>query len=178
MNSSVPSNRSVLNLDTKHQITIACIQVIAACNPIGTNRSTKKLSPVFRLVMFHMITATFTLLMADRPTRSFAYQAIARNIGASCESVSRLLSDWKQRAVIRVSAGRITVRATRPRSSNSFELLRRSLFSRVCVIDQTSKPRGVAAAPPHQCLIPSDQNTDRPVRFYWRFSASRAFCAA
>ena len=29
---------------------------------------------------------------------------IARNIGASRESVSRILSDWKQRGVIRVAA--------------------------------------------------------------------------
>jgi CRP/FNR family transcriptional regulator len=37
------------------------------------------------------------------------HEEIARNIGASRESVSRLLSDWKQREVIRVSAGTITI---------------------------------------------------------------------
>ena len=37
------------------------------------------------------------------------HEEIARNIGASRESVSRILSDWKQRGVIRVSAGSITI---------------------------------------------------------------------
>jgi CRP-like cAMP-binding protein len=37
------------------------------------------------------------------------HEEIARNIGASRESVSRILSDWKQRGVIRVGAGTITI---------------------------------------------------------------------
>jgi CRP/FNR family transcriptional regulator, cyclic AMP receptor protein len=37
------------------------------------------------------------------------HEEIARNIGASRESVSRILSDWKQRGVIRVGAGSITI---------------------------------------------------------------------
>jgi CRP/FNR family transcriptional regulator len=37
------------------------------------------------------------------------HEEIARNIGASRESVSRILSDWKQRGVIRVSGGTITI---------------------------------------------------------------------
>ena len=37
------------------------------------------------------------------------HEEIARNIGASRESVTRILSDWKQRGVIRVSGGTITI---------------------------------------------------------------------
>jgi CRP/FNR family transcriptional regulator len=37
------------------------------------------------------------------------HEEIARNIGASRESVSRILSDWKQRGVIRVNGGSITI---------------------------------------------------------------------
>jgi len=37
------------------------------------------------------------------------HEEIARNIGASRESVSRILSDWKQRGVIRVGGGTITI---------------------------------------------------------------------
>ena len=37
------------------------------------------------------------------------HEEIARNIGASRESVSRILSEWKQRGVIRVSGGTITI---------------------------------------------------------------------
>ena len=37
------------------------------------------------------------------------HEEIARNIGASRESVSRILSDWKHRGVIRVSGGMITI---------------------------------------------------------------------
>jgi CRP/FNR family cyclic AMP-dependent transcriptional regulator len=37
------------------------------------------------------------------------HEEIARNIGASRESVSRILSDWKQRGVVRVSGGTLTI---------------------------------------------------------------------
>ena len=37
------------------------------------------------------------------------HEEIARNIGASRESVSRILSDWKQRGVILVSGGTLTI---------------------------------------------------------------------
>ncbi|MGO8788464.1 MAG: helix-turn-helix domain-containing protein [Terriglobia bacterium] len=37
------------------------------------------------------------------------HEEIARNIGASRESVSRILSDWKQRGVILVGGGSITI---------------------------------------------------------------------
>jgi len=37
------------------------------------------------------------------------HEEIARNIGASRESVSRILGDWKHRGVIRVSGGTITI---------------------------------------------------------------------
>jgi CRP-like cAMP-binding protein len=36
------------------------------------------------------------------------HEEIARNIGASRESVSRILGDWKHRGVIRVGTGTIT----------------------------------------------------------------------
>ncbi|HMD85699.1 MAG TPA: Crp/Fnr family transcriptional regulator [Terriglobia bacterium] len=44
-----------------------------------------------------------------RITLHMTHEEIARNIGASRESVSRILSDWKQRGVIRVCAGSITI---------------------------------------------------------------------
>jgi CRP/FNR family transcriptional regulator len=44
-----------------------------------------------------------------RITLHMTHEEIARNIGASRESVSRILSDWKQRGVIRVSGGTLTV---------------------------------------------------------------------
>ena len=44
-----------------------------------------------------------------RITLHMTHEEIARNIGASRESVSRILSDWKQRGVVRVSAGSITI---------------------------------------------------------------------
>jgi CRP/FNR family transcriptional regulator len=44
-----------------------------------------------------------------RITLHMTHEEIARNIGASRESVSRILSDWKQRGVIRVGAGTITI---------------------------------------------------------------------
>jgi CRP-like cAMP-binding protein len=37
------------------------------------------------------------------------HEEISRHIGASRESVGRILSDWKQRGVIRVSGGSITI---------------------------------------------------------------------
>jgi CRP/FNR family transcriptional regulator len=37
------------------------------------------------------------------------HEEIARNIGASRESVSRILGDWKHRGVIRVNGGTITI---------------------------------------------------------------------
>ena len=42
-------------------------------------------------------------------TLHMTHEEIARNIGASRESVSRILSDWKQREVIRVGTGTITI---------------------------------------------------------------------
>ena len=44
-----------------------------------------------------------------RITLYMTHEEIARNIGASRESVSRILSDWKQRGVIRVSGGMLTI---------------------------------------------------------------------
>ncbi len=44
-----------------------------------------------------------------RITLHMTHEEIARNIGASRESVSRILSDWKQRGVILVGAGSITI---------------------------------------------------------------------
>jgi CRP/FNR family transcriptional regulator len=44
-----------------------------------------------------------------RITLHMTHEEIARNIGASRESVSRILSDWKQREVIRVGGGTITI---------------------------------------------------------------------
>ncbi len=44
-----------------------------------------------------------------RITLHMTHEEIARNIGASRESISRILSDWKQRGVIRVAAGRMTI---------------------------------------------------------------------
>ena len=44
-----------------------------------------------------------------RITLHMTHEEIARNIGASRESVSRILSDWKRRAVILVSGGTITI---------------------------------------------------------------------
>jgi CRP/FNR family transcriptional regulator len=44
-----------------------------------------------------------------RITLHMTHEEIARNIGASRESVSRILSDWKQREVIRVGTGTITI---------------------------------------------------------------------
>jgi CRP/FNR family transcriptional regulator len=44
-----------------------------------------------------------------RITLHMTHEEIARNIGASRESVSRIFSDWKQRGVIRVSGGSITI---------------------------------------------------------------------
>ena len=44
-----------------------------------------------------------------RITLHMTHEEIARNIGASRESVSRILSDWKQRGVIRVSSGSMTI---------------------------------------------------------------------
>jgi len=44
-----------------------------------------------------------------RITLYMTHEEIARNIGASRESVSRILSDWKQRGVIRVSGGTLTI---------------------------------------------------------------------
>src|SRR5208282_4939228 len=44
-----------------------------------------------------------------RITLHMTHEEIARNIGASRESVSRILSDWKQRGVIRVSGGTLTI---------------------------------------------------------------------
>jgi CRP/FNR family transcriptional regulator len=37
------------------------------------------------------------------------HEEIARNIGASRESVSRILGDWKHRGVIRITGGTITI---------------------------------------------------------------------
>jgi CRP/FNR family transcriptional regulator len=44
-----------------------------------------------------------------RITLHMTHEEIARNIGSSRESVSRLLSDWKQRGVIQVSGGTLTI---------------------------------------------------------------------
>ena len=44
-----------------------------------------------------------------RITLHMTHEEIARNIGSSRESVSRILSDWKQRGVIRVGGGSITI---------------------------------------------------------------------
>jgi len=44
-----------------------------------------------------------------RLTLHMTHEEIARNIGASRESVSRILSDWKQRGVIRVAGGGMTI---------------------------------------------------------------------
>ena len=44
-----------------------------------------------------------------RITLHMTHEEIARNIGASRESVSRILSDWKHREIIRVGAGTITI---------------------------------------------------------------------
>jgi CRP/FNR family transcriptional regulator len=44
-----------------------------------------------------------------RITLHMTHEEIARNIGASRESVSRILSDWKQRGVILVSGGTLTI---------------------------------------------------------------------
>ena len=44
-----------------------------------------------------------------RITLHMTHEEIARNIGASRESVSRILSDWKQRGVVLVGAGSITI---------------------------------------------------------------------
>jgi len=44
-----------------------------------------------------------------RITLHMTHEEIARNIGASRESVSRILSDWKQRGVILVGMGSITI---------------------------------------------------------------------
>ncbi len=44
-----------------------------------------------------------------RITLHMTHEEIARNIGASRESVSRILSDWKQRGVIHVSGGTVTI---------------------------------------------------------------------
>jgi CRP/FNR family transcriptional regulator, cyclic AMP receptor protein len=44
-----------------------------------------------------------------RITLHMTHEEIARNIGASRESVSRILSDWKQRGVIRVNDGTLTI---------------------------------------------------------------------
>jgi CRP/FNR family transcriptional regulator len=44
-----------------------------------------------------------------RITLHMTHEEIARNIGASRESVTRILSDWKQRGVIRASGGTITI---------------------------------------------------------------------
>jgi CRP-like cAMP-binding protein len=37
------------------------------------------------------------------------HEEIAQNIGSSRESVSRILSDWKHRGVIRVNGGTLTI---------------------------------------------------------------------
>jgi CRP/FNR family transcriptional regulator len=44
-----------------------------------------------------------------RITLHMTHEEIARNIGASRESVSRILSDWKQRGIILVSGGTLTI---------------------------------------------------------------------
>src|SRR5208282_5001880 len=44
-----------------------------------------------------------------RITLHMTHEEIARNIGASRESVTRILSDWKQRGVIRAGGGTITI---------------------------------------------------------------------
>ena len=44
-----------------------------------------------------------------RITLHMTHEDIARNIGASRESVSRILSDWKQRGIIRVAGGTLTI---------------------------------------------------------------------
>ena len=44
-----------------------------------------------------------------RITLHMTHEEIARNIGASRESVSRILSDWKQRGAIIVGGGNITI---------------------------------------------------------------------
>jgi CRP/FNR family transcriptional regulator len=44
-----------------------------------------------------------------RITLHMTHEEIARNIGASRESVSRILGDWKQRGVIHVSGGTLTI---------------------------------------------------------------------
>jgi CRP/FNR family cyclic AMP-dependent transcriptional regulator len=44
-----------------------------------------------------------------RITLHMTHEEISHNIGASRESVSRILSDWKQRGIIRVSAGTLTI---------------------------------------------------------------------
>ena len=44
-----------------------------------------------------------------RITLHMTHEEIARNIGSSRESVSRILSDWKQRGVVLVGAGSITI---------------------------------------------------------------------
>jgi CRP/FNR family cyclic AMP-dependent transcriptional regulator len=44
-----------------------------------------------------------------RITLHMTHEEIARNIGASRESVTRILSDWKQRGVILVSGGTLTI---------------------------------------------------------------------
>ena len=50
-------------------------------------------------------------LTADglRITLHMTHEEIARNIGASRESVSRIFSDWKQRGVIQMSGGTLTI---------------------------------------------------------------------
>ena len=44
-----------------------------------------------------------------RITLHMTHEEVARNIGASRESVSRILSDWKHRGVIRVSGGSMII---------------------------------------------------------------------
>jgi CRP/FNR family transcriptional regulator len=44
-----------------------------------------------------------------RITLYMTHEEIARNIGTSRESVSRILSDWKHRGVIRVTGGTLTI---------------------------------------------------------------------
>jgi len=44
-----------------------------------------------------------------RITLHMTHEEIARNIGSSRESVSRIMSEWKQRGVVRVSGGTLTI---------------------------------------------------------------------
>jgi CRP/FNR family cyclic AMP-dependent transcriptional regulator len=44
-----------------------------------------------------------------RITLHMTHEEIARSIGASRETVTRILSDWKHRGVIRVSGGTVTI---------------------------------------------------------------------